>query len=239
LKGFDLELEMNSIDVTMTATRRPDLVARTLRSFSEKFFSRLPGRVFFLNLDPLWGRAEDDGQIEDIGRQYFRDVRVRRPETPSFGDAVKWLWSQPETEWFLHLEDDWILSRPIDADALLAQASDRNLAQVRLHNWTRLQRRRKTVTLTTSPAFVRTEFAHLAASLMDGSLDPEKQFRNGTNPALQAAVAHYSVRHYGGRFTPQMAQDIGRGWRDEKKIKKAIVNGTSIWSSASTRGGGG
>lgn len=217
------------LDATMTATRRPDLIDITLRSFDSGVFHGMEKGTLYLNIDPVWGDDRDDAEVEAVCRRHFPSVVVRRPEAPSFGAAVKWLWSQPRSDWFLHLEDDWVVSRPIASDLVRREATKPNLAQIRLANWSRLRRRRKLLTFSTSPGFVRSEFARLASRFMNPALDPEKQFRDGLNPALQNAVAGYEVRYHGGMFTPELALDIGREWREQRQIRKAFVNGTSVW----------
>jgi hypothetical protein len=219
-----------NIDVTMTAVRRPELVAITLASFYEKVFLYFPVRTFFLNIDPVWGDAESAEEVERIVRGHFDDVVVRKPDSPSFGGAVKWLWSQPRTEWFLHMEDDWILSRPLTPSILTHAMRDESVAQIRLANWKRLTRRRRPPTFTTSPVFTRSDFGASISAKMDPCLDPEKQFRNGLNPDLMNVVSPFRAVYYGGMFTPQIAFDIGRGWRDKRKINKHIINGESVWT---------
>ena len=221
---------MNSIDLTMTATRRPELVATTLASFSTNLFERLPVRTFFLNLDPVWGSTEDDAEVERIARSFFSDVRVRRPETPSYGGAVKWLWSQPQTEWFLHLEDDWILSHRLNLRRLERQMAGPGVVQIKIANWSRLRRRRKPPMLGLCPLFARRDVAALASTLINPDLDPDKQFRSDTNEALRNAMSSYRAVYFGGVLTPETAIDIGRDWRDSRGIQKAIVDGASVWS---------
>ncbi len=217
------------IDLTMTATRRPDLVAITLASFQEKLFERLPVRTFFLNIDPIWGGEEDGNRVEAIARTYFQTV-VRRPAQPSYGGAVKWLWQQPETDWFLHLEDDWTLSHKISLRKLRKQMAEPAVGQIALSNWSRIVRRRRPPQIGVGPLFASREFASAASGHMNPDLDPDKQFRNGTNPALADIASHFRSVYFGGPFTKRTAIDIGRDWRDKRGIEKQIVDGVSVWT---------
>jgi len=217
------------IDLTMTATRRPDLVSRTLASFNEMLFERLPVRKFFLNIDPIWGTQDDDFEVEGIARSYFNQVEVRRPSMASYGGAVKWLWSQPETDWFLHLEDDWVLTHRISLKRLARQMAS-GASQIKIANWSRLRRRRKPPELGLCPLFSRTDFAKLAAQHMNPDLDPDKQFRNGTNPQLEQAVTGHFAVYFGTPFTRETAVDIGRDWRQDRQIDKKIIDGVSVWT---------
>lgn len=218
------------IDLTMTATRRPALIEQTLRSFSEKLLRNFTVGTFYLNLDPVWGTLQDHQDAIAVARSFVEHVVIRSPETPSFGGAVKWLWSQPQSEWFLHLEDDWELSRPVSPTDIARDVAAPDLVQVRLHNWKRLQRRRRPPTFTTSPSFTRGNFAALSSRLMNPELDPEKQFRNDRNVELRQAVRPYRVAYFGNRWTRQTAIDIGRSWRETKRIQKTITDGASVWS---------
>jgi hypothetical protein len=221
------------IDVTMTATRRPELLLRTLGSFREMLFERLPVRKFFLNIDPVWGNERQGKEVEEISRSFFGNVEARCPSTGSYGGAVKWLWSKPETEWFLHLEDDWTMTHPISLNKLSSQMSS-GASQIVLANWRRLQRRRKPPKLGLCPLFSKREFGRLASIHMNPDLDPDKQFRNGSNPVLEQAVSsHYAV-YFGGRLTRETIIDIGRDWREDRKIEKKIVDGASIWTGGTT-----
>ncbi len=225
---------MKPIDLTMTAARRPDLLYTTLSSFSTNLFSRLPVRTFFINIDPIWGSMEQAAETERIARSFFGSVLVRTPETPSYAGAVKWLWSQPETDWFLHLEDDWILSHKISLRMLQRQMQNSSTGEIKIANWTRLRRRRKTIDLGVFPVFVRTSFARAASAHMNADLDPDKQFRNGTNPNLESAVSKWRAVHFGNLFTKETAIDIGRTWRDKRGIEKRIVDGISVWTEGNS-----
>ncbi|KQU75264.1 hypothetical protein ACFFTN_22340 [Aminobacter aganoensis] len=217
------------IDLTMTATRRPDLVAITLASFQQKLFDRFPVRTFFLNIDPIWGSEEDGNRVEEIARSYFTTV-VRRPAEASYGGAVKWLWQQPETEWFLHLEDDWILSHKISLKRLRKQMAEPNVGQIAICNWSRLGRRKITPRIGVGPLFASRALASIASEHMNPDLDPDKQFMNGTNTALADASSSYRAVYFGGPFTRRTAIDIGRDWRDKRGIEKQIIDGVAVWT---------
>lgn len=196
------------IDMTMTATCRPDFVENTLRSFKEKLFTNLPLRTLFLNIDPIWGDSEDGNQVEKVARSLFLRVVVRRPETPSHGGAIKWLWAQPHTDWFLHIADDWHLIRPIDPHRLFRDGQRNGVVQVRL------VRSYRPPYLTTSASLVRSEFGRMTASLLNPDMDPEAQFRNDINPTLQRAAMRCRAAYHGGFFMPQLASNLSKKWLD-------------------------
>ncbi len=63
---------------------------------------------------------------------------------------------------------------------------------------------------------------------MDDRYDPEKQFYDGINPAMEDFVRPYKNYMLGAkkRF---VITDIGREWRDERKLTKTYVDGVSNW----------
>jgi hypothetical protein len=84
---------------------------------------------------------------------------------------------------------------------------------------------------TTSPSFLRGDFAKSCSNLMDPNKDPEKQFYSGVNPALQAYVRNQRNYIFSRDNYPVIA-DIGRDWRRERKIIKSIRDSNSVWEGA-------
>jgi len=225
------------LDVTMVAARRPDLVDLTLRSFRLNLLDALDAPHLILNIDPVWGTAADDQEVEAVCRRYFQSVEVRRPERPCFGGAVKWAWGRVQTEWFLHLEDDWLLARRIDTEGLAERMADPDLGQIKLSNKSRYRRlkgrlrrwRKHPEMIATSPSIIRSSFARVAVAFMNPDLDPEKQFYQGFNPAGAAALERFGSRVYGNLLTPCLLYDTGRVWRQVRGMKKRVVDGQSVW----------
>lgn len=223
-----------NIDVSLVSTRRPHLLELTLRSFRMNLLRKLRVRRLVVNIDPLWGDEFDADAVKAICRLHFDEVVVREPESANFGAAVKWLWSQMETGWFLHLEDDWCLVWPIDVARLEREMADASVGMISLYNHGKAWRKGVwSDRFTTSPSFMRRSFGKTAAELMNPDLDPEKQFYNQMNQALASAVASYRHRFHGSRFTPVCIMDTGREWRAARQIDKALVDGESAWSKGS------
>lgn len=231
--GGNREEDGMIVDVTLVATRRPSLLQPTLDSFDRHLLRSVRVRTVFLNIDPIWGTEADDREVEQMVRRIGADVVIRRPDRPGFGAAVKWLWSKPGTPWFLHLEDDWILERPVSVDLLRRRTAESGLAQVsllrRANGWKKSVYSNK---FTTGPSLIRSVFAHRVSDNMLEHLDPEKQLYSGTNPRLEAAIAGCRRRFLGTRFTSSYITDIGRPWREQVGIEKRLVQGESVWSDA-------
>lgn len=226
---------MLSLDVTLTACRRPQLLAQTLDSFSRHLFSKVEIQTIYLNIDPIWGETADDSVIESLCRQHAPNVVARRPDKPSFGAAVKWLWSQPQTDWFLHIEDDWLVNRAFNL-ARFAKLADGHVGQIRLYDANHPLRRpfkRRKAAFATSPSLTRRDFGRIAAQCMDPALDPEKQYSRRINTEGVAQLKSFPIRFYSPRYFPPFVTDIGREWRANRGIEKQVIAGSSVWSAGS------
>jgi len=236
-------------DILITSGARPGLLEQTLSSFQENLFRNVSPNTCFINIDPFEGGKEEIELCEEICGRYFDRVIAHKPAKSHFTKAVKWLWSSPETDWCLHIEDDWMLRRPVELDEILA-AMKRNVVQISFMTkeklWTSKSKyhyaggRRKILGIDigrgldktrpvfgTSPSFLRTEFAKHCASLMDDTLDPEKQLHRH-NPALNEYTRHFRNRFLGSP-EDHVALDIGREHRSKLGIEKKTVQGRSEW----------
>jgi hypothetical protein len=232
--------KMIEVDVTLVTTRRPDLLARTLESFARHLFDRVCVRRAFINIDPLWGDGRDEREVESICRAYFYKTAFRKPERPSLGAAVKWLWSQPETDWFLHLEDDWILRRAINIARLAREMRIPKVVQIQFNRDRKYILRHGAVRpkkFSTGPSLVYKWFGHSASALMNPDLDPEKQFYNGLNPRLTQMASRYLLCYHGGWLTRRPIRDIGRDWRKARGIEKSFVDGRCVWTEPGSAAG--
>lgn len=241
------------IDICLVATRRPDLLEKTLSSFSEKILSNFDVANFYANIDPAFGGEDELKFCKEIIKKRFPFAIINAPTSPSFGKAVQLTWGQTTSDVFFHLEDDWIANTAIEADVIERILWEAEVAQISLNNihkqWN-LQKKgsyhtgRKSIKFlgitirygekfpcfTTSPCFVRGEFGRNASRLMIPELDPEKQFYNYTNLALQQYSANCKnyILQIGEDF---MITDIGRDWREQRGISKLIEDGKSVWKS--------
>ncbi|KQR33632.1 hypothetical protein ASF91_06530 [Rhizobium sp. Leaf155] len=241
---------MPPIDICLVAGRRPELLERTLKSFQASMFDRFEIANFYANIDPIFGDTDDEAATIAVIRSLFPNAHIHTPEQPGFCKAVKYLWQQARSEILFHLEDDWLLDEQLDPTEVFRIFSDEDVAQLSLNHYHKhwnfryghFHRRweRRTILgirfkvgrpfplFATSPSFLRTDFARTAASLMDDRYDPEKQFYDGINPAMEDFVRPYKNYMLGTkkRF---LITDIGREWRDERKLTKTYVDGVSNW----------
>lgn len=201
------------IDVVITATLRPEVLDLTLHSFSRNLL-RQPDKVrVILNVDPIGDMTRSQDEVVRTCKRYFPIVIARTPPEPSFSKAVKWCWEQVQTDMFLHLEDDWLLKRPIDLDQIVAAfEQDRNIASVRLNRDSNPARDPVwSPYFSLNPSFIRKEFVTEALPFFLTTCDPEKQFCE-LDGEKKRMLGHWKYLCYGVPNEPPLVIDIGRSW---------------------------
>ena len=221
-----------SIDIAMTATRRPELIERTLSSL-KLFMLPSRGHRLFLNVDPV-GHDMDSFDVVSRFAGYFARVEGRCPETPSFGDAFKWCWSQTDADYVLHLEEDWEFLRPVDVSEMVKiLSSEPDLALLRLpafrsdaaamKNWNLWypwngtyfecpENLKITAGFCGHPSLIKREFVHRTVRWVDPNLNPEKQFHRGGPRKLIEEVVRWKYGVFGSPSQSAAVRDIGREW---------------------------
>jgi len=237
------------IEITMIAGRRPDLLERTLASFSEGLLRNFQVKRVIVNIDPVFGDESAMHRCKEIIASRFDEVLVNTPEVASFGAAVKWAWSQTEADRVLHLEDDWIVRHPITPEMIDAcfQLSPKVTNVVfscpTLGGKGKTYMAREIVktlpdgtvkkknfpVFGTSPRMMDGAFARGCAALMDPDFDPEKQMLPPFNPALRKFMKPYRCVILWGPGGERVIDDIGREWRKARGINKIVKDGKSVW----------
>jgi len=213
-----------SIDVVTTATLRPELLELTYRSFHKRLLSRYRHCRLIINIDPL--PVPDETKLEKIlaiSHRWFPEVVYRTPESPSFPAAVRWAWSQLESDFCFHLEDDWLLLKHIDPVRVAGYfAKDPRLAEVTLN-----PSRNKPIVpgLALRPSFFRRSFIESALPHFDDALDPEKQWRR--HLATGGVLEGWQFRHYGELGEGRYIRDMGATWRRAHAFDKWGAGDTS------------
>lgn len=241
-------MTITALKIGIVAARRPALLQRTLASFQENVFSNFDVTQVYANVDPVFGDTADEEETVTIIKRFWPNAVVRVPETPSFGGAVKWLWSQLGGSLAFHLEDDWIVKEPIhptDVTRLLSDTVSAVAPVCASHSW---DGKRTLVTLKerkyifgpfyrriwpyamgTTPKFLKGDFAVQASDLMIADLDPEKQMNRRFNPALFDLIQSNRCAYLPSKDNGELIFDIGRDWRLERKIVKTVQDGKSNW----------
>jgi hypothetical protein len=239
-----------SVDLLLVCGARPDLISRTLESFSRRVIPNFGIARVFANIDRFQGGTAEVAAVQERVLAFFPAAEIRTPESPSFTKAVAWLWGCIASPYALHLEDDWLAHADIGEGDVLPYFNG-PVRQVSIltveKNWKSRypfhcawERRRflgvefgrrlypDRPLFTTSPSFVEREFARTCSRLMDPSLDPEKQLYDNRNVALSSYTSSFQNRIIGGR-NPYWIEDIGRADRDRRGTRKVIAGGQSHW----------
>ncbi len=224
------------IDIAITATRRPEILHKTLDSFYENMLRPVAPRCrVFMNIDPV-GDDVDRLDIINIARVYFNTCISRLPIEPSFGAAFRWCWQQTGAPWVLNLEEDWELLQSVDVFQMIKILEDEpDLALLRLpfrksdatfqKNWKAFfpwngryfecpADRRGEMGFCGHPSLIRIGFVKQCAGLIDETQNPEKQFHHG-HPDLIEIVHSYRYGVWGRPNSGPYVRDIGRQWMVE------------------------
>lgn len=227
---------MDKIDITMTAVKRPEILRITLKSFCDNIFTERDRYRLIINIDNI-GEKVKPKVIIKICNLFFKDEQiVYRVVPPSFSNAVIWTWSQVEAPWVFHLEDDWIINRPVDINDMIKIMKTHSLTSLRLN-------KNKTTKSKVSKKYGFTPYPKISLnpSLFDGTFikkifpimtseqNPEKQLRigKGKHPIgkLLTGLRHgiYSKLSYRAMVT-----DIGRNWINKSRFSK--TTGFKNWN---------
>jgi hypothetical protein len=237
------------IDVTLISGRRPDLLERTLASFQENLFRNFTVGQFIANIDPFAGDESDHRRCRNIIRGQFPAATLIEPQQASFGMAVKNTWTRSLADVVFHLEDDWILNEAVHSEDVLARLTE-GAAAIQLLSkelqWDGTPFKQSVMrkrflgiavgeavinVFGTSPGFWIGDVLRQAGRLMNPDLDPEKQMRPRINPPLFKMLNHHRCAVMSSKAGGELIVDIGREWRESRRITKNVVGGKSIWET--------
>ena len=237
-----------TIDITMTATLRPNIFKQTIDSFFNNMFDdyRAAGHQLnlVLNIDPVGNKDIDESFCIPFVKGKFDKVIISTPPKASFPKAFKYNWTHiyDDTDYVFNLEDDWVLTQRIDWQKLLnVMDNKKNLAILRLaafyamglkmKNWNKYfkynslyyvcpEELKGSVGFCGHPSFIKAEFVRNTAKYLDEIRNPEKQFHNrGRTPVMNEVYKwEYGVWSIPG--SQPLISDIGRRWMVENGFRK-------------------
>ena len=220
-----MKTKHKKIDITMTATVRPDLLKETLTSFCEKMLVQNERYRLIINVDPI-GETVKAGKITKRAKRFFPNIVFNLPTEPGFTKAVIWCWQQVEADYVFHIEDDWRLLNHININDMI-EILDKypQLASLRLNK----NKTRKTKTakhgfvyfpkISLNPTLFKGEFIKKVVPLMTESLNPEKQLRINNSPRGKY-ISQWNHGIYTKVSYNRMVLDIGRKWMNKSKYTK-------------------
>ena len=231
------------IEILMTATRRPEIIERTLSSFKKNLFNYVPAKVI-INIDPV-GPGTDD-EVIAVVRKHFEIKNILLASFPNFPYAFRRVWLMTESRFCFWLEDDWELTREVSLPEMIDLIDSTSyLASLRLP-WVRTEKDymknwrykfpyvqlnnisgafmcpeelKQEVGFCGHPSMLSGLFVKRCAKLLDVNLNPEKQFHHG-NKELLEEVMKWKFGVFGKPNQPAVVQDIGRQWMVKNGYKK-------------------
>jgi hypothetical protein len=221
---------------------------QTLQTFYENTSLSLDIGSVYANVDLFGGSRREQKECASILSSFYPKAFIRLPKKASFGDAVKFLWSKPESEFFIHLEDDWVTLREFDVRTA-PLGEDSRVRQFQFVKptidqgiWSKFRWRPLTMrplylpnyrrpSFTTSPSIIESGFAKEVSRLMQGELNPEKQFFNGLNRELESFSLRFRSQTLVRWFEDPIIQDIGRTWKEENGVVTSIIDGRDYYQA--------
>jgi len=162
------------------------------------------GSKLYLNIDPLPSRDKVDETIS-VAKEYFGTVITRTPDVPNFTSAVQWCWREVEEKMFLHLEDDWVLTKRMNLKYLLKFFDKIETKQVVLRAYPRAYKK-----MCLSPSIILSDFAKRFD--FDTATNPEIQLRTNFVKSKNICTPHSKKTI--------VVKDIGRAWLDNQDFSK-------------------
>lgn len=221
------------LDITMTATRRPEILFRTLHSFYENCFRPVAKdcRVI-INIDPV-GHSMPSHEMINIISSFFPRYIIGMPLEASFPKAFIWCWKNSTAHWVFNLEDDWELLQKVDLQQMIqTMMIFPQLALLRLpynrseektqKNWSHFypwnghfyslpEGKKLELGFCGHPSLIRGSFVQRAWPWLDPTCNPEKQFHHG-HPHLMEHVLNHEYGNWGRPGDGPYVRDIGRDW---------------------------
>lgn len=233
------------IDITTTATLRPEILSRTLQTFAKYLFNNTNIEYrLIINIDLVGHKDCSPLEVVKIARNYFSNVVYRIGETPSFPIAFKWVWDQVsiDADYVFHLEDDWALLRFVSIqnmidllekypDLMILRLSAFTATEKTLKNWNRFypwngefyecpENLIGGMAFAGHPSLIKANWVRHVRCDLNGVSNPEKQLK-----WRDKNIGPYLTKFMYGVFSEQnigpTIADIGRRWMINNNWRKA------------------
>ena len=202
------------IDFTTTAMVRPELLSQTYSSFAKHLSGiKLSDSRLFINVDPL--PNGNPMEVISVAKRFFGEVQFHIATTPSHPAAVKWCWSQPDTEYIFNLQDDWVLTDGVSITNLVNELKtySKRYFQIVLRAY------KNQHNLSLAPSLITKLMYQSYAKKLETNIGPEVQMKKqrgitwleGECPILPRAALIYPDH--------KVIRDIGRDWMKSSSFK--------------------
>jgi hypothetical protein len=227
------------IDICITATKRPELLTRTLESFEKNLFKDLKKFRAVINIDDAGPKERKAREVLYLCKKKFGEVVHRYGTQPHFGRAFHWVWSNSSSDLMFHLEEDWELLVSVDLEKYMAMfKKHKKLAHLRL-SWVKTTKTcknwrsqfpfngdffecpknvRGSVGWCGHPSFNDKRFVKKVLKFLNPNQNPEKQIKKGGDIGKILNSWRFGV--YSSQNSSAQIRDIGRLWMAKNGFKK-------------------
>jgi hypothetical protein len=214
-----------TIDISMTAIFRSNILEKTLSSFFENmFFEKNFSYRLVVNIDPV-GESSIEDMKNVISRYFGNNYIINTPIEANLARAVKWSISHTESKYIFNLEDDWILLKKVYFSHMIElMEKNNNLHFLRLPFCNqRFVKNQKQYGFEPEKKFAITCFltrGELIKNIVNQLIEtesPEKQ--------LQKIVMNnslYTGRYYEANSKGHVMKDLGRRWKRQQGLPETI-----------------
>jgi hypothetical protein len=244
------------IDIAITATLRPELLYRTLRSFYDKCFNEYCYDIkndnlhIVINVDPVGNNKKISKKISQknilkVCEEFSNNITYNFAPEASFPKAVKWVWSNCKHDYVFHLEDDWELNRYIRLKRLIKYLIKTEVVAIKLYKKT-YPKNEPYVMFDSEYKYDGDELFIARDSGTQFGLNPTLIKRSyltealplmvddlnpekqfrHRNPNMKEFVLKYKYGIFGIPGDSALVTDIGTSWREKRNIRKP--KGTSF-----------
>jgi len=190
--------------VTTTALRRPEIFEQTLYSFKENIYEDISCLKLYLNVDPLPKDESINAKMIEVAKKFFHTVKCNFSQESNLTKALDWCWSTADSNYILHLEDDWILKHPISLMSIKEMfENNENVYQVILRAYGYIYDKSPT-----SPSVIKKKFYKAFSGKFDYRYNAEIQLRN---PSI-LEIGEENIITIGEK---PIVFDIGSPWREK------------------------
>ena len=245
------ETDMEYFDITMTATLRPELIRRTIKSFHENLFEYwMDFCHIYVNVDNAGCDDERERpvkyqEIVEFFYTYFsRDMVTIQLKEPHFPSAWLWCINNTKSRLTFHLEEDWELNYKLDFEKMygafykyeklkhlrlsLFRSDDKAIKMWQKHfalwngDFFQIEEKSiKAVGMCGHPSLNDGQWLRDAAAKMNPDRNPEKQFHWGPPDFLNEFVIGNDFGLYQLQNRHPSLKEIGREWMRDHGFKKA------------------
>lgn len=214
------------IDFTTTAMDRPELIYKTYQSFSENLNIDLKQHNLYINIDCVRNN-EDYKLVINVCKKFFKNIIYNVSTDPNFSRAINWCWSNANSDFIFHLEDDWILLEKVDVLKLINNfENNKNLNQVPLRAYNDDYGK-----YCLSPSIISKNLYKAVAGNLNEKLNPEVQLRGSKfgikMPELTNSKDYIKndgmIIVYPPDKNKIIVKDIGKNWIKSTKFRKPNI----------------